>query len=247
LRGRANVWKWGRASTEEAQAYFFKAIELDEGFAIAYAFAGQMYVVRKQSRWMTDIEKETAEAVRLARRAIELSPMDDLALCMGGFILAYAGGELDLGGECIGRGLSLNPNLALGWHFSSWVQVYLGEHQTAIEHGHRAERLSPRDPNMLQVKAAIALAYLFDGQYSEAARLAARLLDEFPIFVPAWRCLAVSQALGGDPTRANQAAKKALELDPLQSVSGLASQMPLRRKQDRERWKEGLIRSGFPQ
>jgi hypothetical protein len=86
LRGRANVWKWGTASTEEAQAYFFKANESDENFPLAYAHAGQMYVVRKQSRWMADVEKETAEALHLARRAIELGSMDDLALCMGAFV-----------------------------------------------------------------------------------------------------------------------------------------------------------------
>jgi TolB-like protein/class 3 adenylate cyclase len=91
LRGRACIWKWTKASSEEAQAYFSRAIELDEGFAIAHAFAGQMFTLRKQSRWMGDVEKESTEAVRLARRAIELGAMDDLALCMGGsFLLTSA-------------------------------------------------------------------------------------------------------------------------------------------------------------
>ena len=56
---------------------------------------------------------------------------------MGGFVLGYVGGELNLAAEVIERGLSMNPNLAVGWNFSSWVRMYLGEHQTAIEHGHR--------------------------------------------------------------------------------------------------------------
>jgi adenylate cyclase len=88
---------------------------------------------------------------------------------------------------------------------------------------------------------------MFDGQYEEALRLAERITGEFPKFVPAWRMMAVGQALGGDLALADKAAKKALDLDPSQRVTVLASQMPLRRLEDRERWKDGLLRAGFPQ
>jgi TolB-like protein/class 3 adenylate cyclase len=247
LRGIANVWTWTKDSNEAARAYFLKAIELDENFALAYAFAGQIYVLRKQARWMVDISRETAEAVRLARRAIELGQGDDVALCMGGFILAFIAGELDLAAECISRGLSLNNNLALGWHFSGWVHLYLGEHKVSLEHQRQAMRLSPRDPNVPQVKNAQAFAHFFEGQYAEAARLAERLTEEFPHFLPAWRIMAISNALGGDPALTDKAVKKALELDPSGRVSILTSQLfPLRRLEDRERWKEGLLRAGFP-
>jgi adenylate cyclase len=247
LRGRANIWKWSRASVEEAQVFFAKAIELDESFAVAHAFAAQMYTLRKQNRWMADVAGESAEAVRLARRAVELGSMDDLALCMGGFVLAYIGSELDLAVDCIERGLSLNSNLALGWNFSSWVHMYLGNHQKAIEHARRAERLSPRDPNILQVRMALAFAQFFDGQFADAGHLAERMLNEFPKFAPATRIMAVSFALAGDLTLAEKAAKKALELDPSQRVSLLLSQMPLRRVEDRNLWEQGLLRAGFPQ
>jgi TolB-like protein/class 3 adenylate cyclase len=246
LRGRASIWKWSKAGTEEAQAYFFRAIELDRSFAIAHASAGLMFSIKKQNRWMADVEKESAEAVLLARRALELGPMDDLALCVAGFILGFVGGELDLGIEYVSRSLSMNPNLAVGWNFSSWLNVYLGEHQTAVEHASRAERLSPRDPNMLQVKTAAALAHFFKGQYAEAARLGERMVDEFPTFAPAWRIVAVSAALGGNQNF-EKATKKALELDPLQRRSVLASHLPLRRIEDHEKWEEGLLRAGFPQ
>jgi len=245
LRGRASIWKWSKAGTEEAQAYFFRAIELDRSFAIAHASAGLMFSIKKQNRWMADVEKESAEAVLLARCALELGPMDDLALCVAGFILGFVGGELDLGVEYVSRGLSMNPNLAVGWNFSSWLNVYLGEHQIAVEHASRAERLSPRDPNMLQVKTAAALAHFFKGQYAEAARLGERMVDEFPTFAPAWRIVAVSAALGGNQNF-EKATKKALELDPLQRRSVLASHLPLRRIEDREKWEEGLLRAGFP-
>jgi adenylate cyclase len=124
--------------------------------------------------------------------------------------------------------------------------MYLGEHRIALDHARRAERLSPRDPNMLQVKAVMAFAQFFDGQYSEAGRQAERMSDEFPIFVPALRIMAVSYALAGDLKSAERAARKALELDPSQRVAKLASQMPLRRVEDRKKWEDGLLRAGFP-
>jgi TolB-like protein/class 3 adenylate cyclase len=247
LRGLASVWKWTKDSNEAALAYFLRAIELDQNFALAYASAGQMYVLRKQNRWMVDPSQENAEALRLARRAIELGQPDDLVLCLSGFIFAFIGGDLDLAADCIGRGLSMNVNLAWGWNFSGWVQLYLGNHQIAIEDLRRAERLSPRDPNVLQVKTAAGLAHYFDGQYREAARLVEPITREFPTFLPALRTMAVSNALAGDLALADKTMRKALEFDPSQKVSVLTSQMPLRRLEDRERWKEGLLRAGFPQ
>ncbi len=247
LRGLASVSKWTRESNQDALAYFLKAIELDENFALAYAWAGRMYVLRKQSRWMVDVEQESAEAIRLARRAIELGQMDDLALCIGGHALAYVAAELDLAVECIGRGLAMNTNLAAGWSFSGWVHMYLGKHQTSLEHLRHAARLSPRDPNMMQIRFGMAFAHIFDGQYEEALLITKRITEEFPTFMPAWRAMAVGHALGGDLALADKAARKALELDPTGTVTVLAALMPLRRPQDRERWKDGLLRAGFPQ
>ena len=66
---------------------------------------------------MTDRAQEIAEAERLARRAVELGKDDAVALCYGGFALAYVVGELDDGAAFIDRALALNPNLA--WAGSS--------------------------------------------------------------------------------------------------------------------------------
>jgi len=246
LRGIAHAWKWTKPNIEAALGYFYKAIELDGAFALAHAFAGMIYVLRKQSRWMVDVEQETGEAIRLARRAIELGQLDEAALCLGGFVLAYIAEDLDFGAECIERSVSMNINLAIGWNHSGWVQVYLGNHEAGLEHQRKAERLSPRDPNIMQVRLGMAVAHFFNEDYEAAARLAERIVGEFPTFLPAWRMMAVSGALGGNPPILEKANRKYLELAPHEPVSVLASSMPLRRLEDRERYKEGLLRAGFP-
>jgi len=245
-RGLAQHWLYTKSGSDAALAYFHKAIELDETFALAYSLAGGVYPVRKQMRWMVDVPQETAEAIRLARRAIELDQMDEAVLCRSGFVLAYFAGELDFGAELARRGLAMNPNYANGWLLSAWVQIYLGNHQTALECVRQHKRLSPRDPSRMQVNLQSAYAHVFQGDYKEAANSAEQLAHEFPAFTPAWRLLAVSKALAGDVASANIATTKALELDPSQTASALSSLMPLRRSIDVERLKEGYLRAGFP-
>jgi adenylate cyclase len=246
-RGVSSIWQWTKASNEAAGAYFQKAIELDQTYAAAHAFAGHVYALRKQSRWMTNPEHEIAESIRHARLAIELGQNDELALCFGGFDLAYVAGELDFGIACIERGLSMNINFAWGWGRSGWTHLYLGEHKTALSHLDKAERLSPRDPAYMQVKMAMSYARFFLGEFREASLLAEAISRESPSFQPALRVAAMSQALDGNTSSAVEYTKKALALDPNARVSILMSQMPLRRREDIERWKEGLLKAGFPE
>ena len=245
-RGLAEHVKFTKSGGEVTLAYFRKAIELDETFALAYSLASQVYAIRKQNQWMSDVPQETAEAIRLARHAIELDQADEQVLCRAGFVLAYFAGELDFGAECTRRGLAINPNHARGWQQSAWIQIYLGNHQTALEHARQYERLSPRDPTLIQSKLQAAYVHLFQGHYEEAAHLAEQISSERPAFAPGWRWLALSKALTGDAASANIATRKALELNPSLTASALATMMPLRRAVDVERLKEGYLLAGFP-
>ena len=172
--------------------------------------------------------------------------MDEAVLCRCGIVLAFFAGELDFGAECIRRGLAMNPNFAAGWQQGAWVQIWLGNHQTALEHIRQYNRLSPRSPSLIQTKLQSAYVHVFQGHYEEAAHLAEQISSERPTFAPGWRVLAISKALAGDVASASIARKKALELHPAQTASTLAALMPLRRAVDVERWKQGFLRAGFP-
>jgi TolB-like protein/class 3 adenylate cyclase len=245
-RGLAQHWKFTRSGTDAALAYFAKAVELDQSFSSAYGMAAVVYSARRQNGWMVDTAQESGEAINLAHGAIGSGQMDGTALCRGGFILALLAGELDFGADCTRQGLAMNPNFASGWNYSAYVQLYLGEHQTALEHFGRNARLNPRDPGMIYVKLGTALAQLFLGNYEEAARLMQKTVSEFPAFASGWRVLAMSRAMAGDIASAQKATSKAIELDPSRTVSSLVSLMPLRRAADVERYREAFIRAGFP-
>src|SRR6202521_5103925 len=163
LRGMANFYQRTAVANTEALGLFRRAIELDPEFASAYAMAAWCYVWRKLNGWMIDRVQETAEAARLARRAVDLGQDDAVALSRGGHTLGFILGDLDSAVVFIDRALVLNPNLAEAWLFSGWMRTYRGELDVAIEHHARAMRLIPLDPSLFQMQAGTAFAHLLAG------------------------------------------------------------------------------------
>src|SRR5262249_48167783 len=156
LRGLAALHQWTRKSNDDALPLFYKAIERDPDFAVAYGLAARCYIRRKANGWATDSAQEIAGATRVARRAAGLGREDAGGRCSAGLALALGPGDLDGGDALIDRALVLNPNLAAAWIFSSWVKVWLGEPEVAIERSARAMRLSPNDPQFFNMQAGTA-------------------------------------------------------------------------------------------
>jgi tetratricopeptide (TPR) repeat protein len=98
-----------------------KAIELDPNFASAYGRAAFCYFQRKARGWLTNRDEEIAERVRLANRAVRLTRDDAVALCWGGYALAYLVHDLEGSAAFIDRALALNPNDHAAWALGGWV------------------------------------------------------------------------------------------------------------------------------
>ena len=249
LHGLASIYQFtSRESTDEALRLFYRAIDLDPGFAPAYALAAWCYVQRKGNRWMTDRAHEVTETARLARRAVTLGKDDAVACCYAGSGLAFVVRDLDTGRAFIDRALVLNPNLAVAWLFSGWARIWLGEPDLAIEHVVRAMRLSPLDPRISAMQAATAYAHFYAGRYDEASLWAARALREFPDVYHALRISAASHALGGRLEQAQKALARLRQLVPAERVSNLRELMgPYRRPEDFAKFEDGLRKAGLPE
>jgi adenylate cyclase len=111
LRGVEGIHSQTRESTSDALRLFHKAFELDPGFASAYAMAAFCYSQRKAFGWVTNRSQDIAEAAPLARRALELTRDDALAISRVGLVLAYVVEDFDAGALFIERARVLNPNL----------------------------------------------------------------------------------------------------------------------------------------
>ena len=127
----------------------------------------------------------------LAQQAITHGKDDPIALSTAGFSLTFGHSKMEAGAALIARACVLNPSEAMAWWMSAVVQARLGEPDIAIEHAHRAMRLSPLDPNMYQMEFAIGQAHFISGRYQEAASLAPGYLagrTQFPTWAQAGSC-----------------------------------------------------------
>jgi len=246
LLGRANFYKYTREGNNEALRLFHKAIDLDPEFALAYAMTVWCYSQRQTYGWMVDRVQERVQAIKLARRAIDLAPDDPIALTSAGWGLARIG--QDWGGVAfIDRALALNPNLAAASFVSGWVKIYIGESDVAIEHFERFIRLSPLDPIMFMAFAGIACAHFLAGRNDDASSWAEQALRENPDCHPALRIAAASNALAGRTNEAHKAVLRLHEVDSAFHVSILKEYIQFRRPEDLARYKDGLQRAGVPE
>jgi TolB-like protein len=246
LRGMACVHQWTSDANDEALRMLRKAIDLDPDFASAYGMASWCYTWRSINRWTVDRLRETAEATRLARRAVDLGVDDAVALCTGGYALAFVAHDLDGGATHIDRALTLNPNLAWAWHSSGWLRAFLGEPDVAIKHLEHGMRLSPLDPFVFRAYAGLACAHLLAGRYEEASSWAEKALQRRPNLLVAVREAAASHALAGRLAKAQNAMAQLRQSDPGLRISNFTEWLPLRRPEDIATYEEGLRRAGLP-
>jgi TolB-like protein len=245
LRGNDKAYQEDREeSVSEALRLFSRAIELDPGFAAAYAMAAYCYLLRKGRRWTTDPVWETAETARLAREAVRLGKDDAVSLSRAGHALAYVVHEFDAAELYIDRALAINPNLASAWFSSGWLRLWIGEPDVAIKHLAHFQRMSPLDPKMPAAQSASAFAHVFAGRYEEALSLAEQALQQSPNLLVALRASAITNALTGRIERAQKIIARMLQINP---TLNLKHAIPFRRPQDAAIFLEGMRRAGLPE
>ena len=123
LRAMMYFNQWTSESISEALHLFYKAMELDPGFATAHGLAAWCYVRRRLSGWMKDPLQEMPELERLARRAAALANNDAVALYSGGWALVQVPGYVEEGAAMIDRALTLNPNMTSAWMLKGWARL----------------------------------------------------------------------------------------------------------------------------
>jgi tetratricopeptide (TPR) repeat protein len=244
LRGLSNMHKWTRGGNDAALTHFYRAIELDPNFAAAHGWAARTYVQRGSGGWMNDRAKESAEAERLARRAVALGRDDAVALSTGGFALSDICGNVDDGDAFVERALTLNPNLASAWLFSGWIKASKGEAALALERLAYAGRLSPNDPQDFSRHGAMCFAHFVAGNYLEALACAEAGERIKPNFLFPLLTIAICGALAGRNEQARNAMARIRQIDPTLRIS-MISTIQTMRPEDFVRWKEGLRLAGM--
>jgi TolB-like protein len=252
LRGLASVYRATRESIDEALRLFGKATELDPEFAAAYGWGAFCYTFRKTNSWMTDREREIADATRLSWKAVESGKDDAVPLARGGHTLAYVVGDVNAGTIFIDRARTLNPNYSTAWLSSGWLRVWIGEPDIAVEHFTRFKRMSPLDPLMPDAMSGCAFAHFHAGRYAEAALVIEQALQETQNLRTvnlhtALRVSVASNMLAGRIEQAHASLARLRQIDPALRVSNLDKLTWRRRPEDMAQYLDAMRKAGLPE
>ncbi len=229
----------------EAIALTRRALAIDPSYAPAAAMIGWCRIHQVSHSGSPVSEIDAAEAVSLARRAIEDGKEDSEALWMAAATLSLLAGDHTVAASVVDRALILNPNSAHAWMACGYISNYRNMPEAAIEALERAMRLSPLDLFGRAFTAGLALAHLVAGRYVEAAEWADRSLRLEPNYVPAISFKVASCAHLGRMDEAREALNLLLELRPGLTVARMTL-LKLAPKIGAV-YREGLRKAGLPE
>jgi TolB-like protein/class 3 adenylate cyclase len=228
LRGLACVQHMSKQSLEQAEVLLRQAIELDPELAPAYGLLLQCHAGRRGFGLVPNRDESNAEVARLVRIVLRVGQDDAETLSSTGFAVAFVLRDLPHAQLLVGQAVALNPNLALGWANSGWINLWSGNLAVALEHLTRAMRHDPlhRDrvaDRVASGRAAMAHVLFFLGKYNEAMAWAEIVRQTNPDSHMALRVLAASAAFANMTDVARHIANQLRSLDPEFRVSRLAS------------------------
>ena len=224
-----------------------EALVIDPSYAPAMAMAAYCYGERRFQGWTQEIDKETAEGLRLAKQALQLASDDANVLWMTALTTWQLGLDIQHPKELAYRSLETNPNSAIASTIAGWIETYSGNSAKGIELLRRAQRLSPLDPRAWFNAAGMAIAYLGEGQFEEGASWARKALAKNPRYTVAMRLLAAHLAQLGQLEPAREAIKEMFKVEPHLTLSALRSRLVFMHESVWKNLSNGLRIAGMPE
>jgi adenylate cyclase len=209
-RGLSHYWRTTREDNAQARRLAERAIELDAGYADAYALISATYTVEYSRRWNLD-PSLLNRAEELARRAVELNP----SVASGHAALAGVNlmrGRLEEAVAVVERAIELAPT----WDFPHFILATAltrqGRFLAAAQEMNRAMRLNPRPPAMYLV--TMGWVNLRAGREREAVQMWERARADNPDQIHARVALANHYEERGRHEEARAAVEEILRVNP---------------------------------
>jgi adenylate cyclase len=246
-RGLWNMWHFEHEKLNAALDLYRKAIDLDPGFATAYAYAGYCNYILVVMGFSTDNESQLASGEKLAHKAMELDSRDAIAYFAMGRIQMLQG-DHDDSIASLSQSLELNPNYAQSYYGLGFVLGLSGELEKAKSMIDKAIALSPRDPLMLGFASVHALISILSEDYEEGLEWAHRTM-RLPVPTGYWgpAPLAAAYANLGQMDKAREAVREALEAKPDLTLSYLKKTFPTKHPGGLDPYLDGLRKAGLPE
>jgi adenylate cyclase len=169
------------------------AAERDPHYGVAFGTAAFVRVIMDLRGAAEDPGRNQDEAVKFARRAVEVAPDDPGALCYAGLALGYFGEDIESAITLIDRCIALNPSYAQGWLHSGMLHTYAGNFDVAIKNIETSMRLDPR-ARMAAHLTGIGSAHFFAHRFDLAIPKLLAAVQQLPTYPPPRRFLAACYA-----------------------------------------------------
>jgi TolB-like protein len=243
MRALSHYWRVTRQDNVVAQALLEKATSIDPNYGQALGVLATSQTFSAHMGW-ADMAATGPIAERAALAAIQVDSEDPWAHNALGCAYLFARRFDDSLAE-FEVALRLNPNFSLAQGYYGLVLAYCGRWEEANAAARRALRLSPRDPFSAIFFGIAAYAQFVAGNYDEAMRLSREGIRQRSDFVGAHRVLTAASGMAGHHDVAHAALQELHRAQPNISLAWIASQMPIKRDQDREHYLEGFRRAGL--
>ncbi len=239
LKGNALPWD-DPDSLAEATRLFRNAIEIDPGYANAYALLAEMCCIK----WQEDASgSDTAllEGIALARRAVELDETESSCYAILG-LAHLLQRSFDLALQHIRRAVQMNPNNQWNAADMGIVLFYIGQAEEALVWFKRAKDIDPYF-NESWYWRSIGMAYMILHRYQEAL-VAFDNLPARPYRVDAYA--AGCYARLADFDRARNSTAECLATNPDFSIERVMTKAPFKNPADAANLAESLLIAGLP-
>jgi adenylate cyclase len=246
LRAFPHFWAFNPTANTMALNHLRRAIAIEPDYSLALSMAASCHAREATYVWTSLPDEAKAEGLRLAKRAGDMNnddPMVLTMLCTAHMVV----GNLDLASALIKKALVLDPNSAMAWSRSGWVNSFLICPEISIEHFQRAIRLSPFDPMNFNCLIGIGCSHWVAGRNEEALSWLRKGMLEHPGWVLPLRIVAACLAQLGRISEAREVAQQVRQAEPDITISKVMAITPYRDTEFLVRYAEGMRNAGLPE
>lgn len=179
MRAMRHVWLLEEAEAKLGLALLEQALAIDPEYPLALALSAWCWAQHSVYNWVDTAAAARAQALSLADRAACYSPDEPLILAVLGTVHTLVR-QFGVARVMLERAITLDPNAAWAHSRLGWLDVYSDRPDPARISFERALRLSPLDPMNFNHYVGLGSARQVAEDYSEAADLFLRALQERP-------------------------------------------------------------------
>lgn len=247
LMALPSIYRMDRTSFDDARRLLDQALRADPANAFIHSWLAYWYMFYVGQGWAADPAAATAEATRLAERAVALDPADARALTLAGHVRGFLRKRPSEAMVLHDRAISLNPNLAIAWCLSGLAYSYAGQHDEARRRIEQAIRLSPSDPHAFFFHMSLIMPQIMTGKYDDAVETGRGAVELNPRFSSSYKGYLAALGLAGRIAETREPLRRLMALEREFCVEEAIARSPLINAADRDRYADGLRLAGVPE